>query len=485
MPGMGDNARHDTQLLAAQARRRPWMAALRRELPGYLEATGIVIASIAVAYLVRRYLPHASLSLVFLTGVLIVSARAGLGPSLYASLLSFEAFNYLFTPPYYTFEVADHGNVATLVFFLLVAAIAGNLAARMRREIEQRRVSLERISNLQAFSREMVSATRAEEILAALVSHLERSTGRAVVVGEPPADHGGWLPLQIGSSAAPPMTVAIRGDLEPGQIELARNLCEQASVALDRTRLVEDLEEARVVSETERLRSALLSSVSHDLRTPLASIIGSATSLAEYRDSLSPEDERDLLGTVIDESRRLDRYIQNLLDMTRLGEGRLALKRDWVDLHDIVSSARQRLAEGVAAVRLEVRIGEDVPLLWVHGALLEQAFVNVLDNAINFSPARGRIMIAARREGERVCIEVCDQGPGIPDTEREKIFDMFYTVRHGDRRPHGGTGLGLAICRGMIGAHGGSIEALDGPDGCGTCMRITLPIVVPAAERVP
>ena len=442
----------EAKLLRGDRERRPaprrpaWLAAAGRELPGYLEATLVVIASIAVAYAVRRYMPHASLSLVFLTGVLVVAARAGLWPSLYASLLSFEALNYLFTPPYYTFEVADDGDVATLLFFLLAAAIAGNLAARMRREIERRRASLKRISSLQAFSREMVSVTREQEVFEALDRHLAAATG------------------------------------QPEQDELARDLREQATIALERTRLVGDLEEARVVSETERLRSALLSSVSHDLRTPLASIIGSATSLLEYRSTLSAADERELLTTVVEESRRLDRYIQNLLDMTRLGEGRLTLKRDWVDLHDIVSSARQRLGESLAAVRLEVALGADVPLLWVHGVLLEQAFVNLLDNAINFSPPGGTITIAASRDGDSLRVDVCDEGPGIPVAEREKIFDMFYTVRHGDRRPTGGTGLGLAICRGMIGAHGGSIAALDGRGGKGTCMRILLPLAQPGAE---
>lgn len=483
----------------------PELRRVLRVLSGYLEATGVVVVSIGVAYVVHRYMPHASLSLVFLTAVLVVSARTGLGPSLYASVLSFQAFNYFFTPPFYTFEVADDGDVTTLVFFLIVAAIAGNLAARMHREIDRRRDSLRRISALHAFSREMASAAQPQQIFDALAAHLAGSLEVPAVVmmsdgGEPsvvarggtgdtadavpstadPADTGGgnlegWKVFPLDPEATSGVLAAVRGQPGDDQADLARNLCEQASVALDRIRLVADLEQARVVSETEQLRSALLSSVSHDLRTPLAAIIGSATSLAEYRDSLSREDQDELLGTVIEESQRLDRYIQNLLDMTRLGDGRLVLQRDWTDLNDILSSARHRLRDSLGDLRLDITIDTDVPLLWVHGVLIEQAFVNLMDNAIRFSPPGAAVEMTATRVGESVQIDVCDHGPGIPAGEREKIFDMFYTVRQGDRRSTQGTGLGLAICRGMVAAHGGTVTALPGKDGRGTCMRVLLP----------
>jgi two-component system sensor histidine kinase KdpD len=280
-------------------------------------------------------------------------------------------------------------------------------------------------------------------------------------------------------SGQPLGLLAIQGEIDEEQIGLARSLCEQAAVALDRTRLAGDLQEARLVTETEQLRSALLSSVSHDLRTPLASIIGSSTSLLEYGQSFSEANRQELLATIADEARRLDRHIQNLLDMTRLGQGSLGLRRDWVDLHDVVSGALGRLKELLRAVRVEISIDPAVPLLWVHGALLEQALVNLLDNALRFSPAGSRILVRAGLAAEEVQIEVCDQGPGVPEAEREKIFDMFYTIRQGDRAQGQGTGLGLAICRGMIGAHGGSVTAHEGPDGVGTCMRIVLPITLP------
>lgn len=478
----------------------------------YGVAAGVVLVTVALAFLLHRLMPHASLSLLFLTGVIFVAARTGPGPSLFAGLLSFLAYNLLFTPPYYTFGVADDGDVATLAFFLITAAITGNLAARMYGEMARRRTSLQRISNLYEFGRRMSSAAGATGVMDALADHLARSLGRSVAVLVPDAEgnpsigaraggavaipaaimdlvrapagmeplvSGGWHVIALATRSEPRGRVAIGATLDAEQLDLARSLCDQAAVALDRTRLVADLEQVRLVSETEQLRSALLSSISHDLRTPLASIIGSTTSLLEYGDSFSAADRRELLATVVEEAQRLDRHIQNLLDMTRLGHGSLTLSRDWVDLHDIVGSAVGRLRDVLKGMPVDVGIADTVPLLWVHGVLIEQALVNLLDNAIRFSPPDGRLSITAIASGGHIEIELCDDGPGIPEDEREKIFDMFYTVRQGDRSHLQGTGLGLAICRGMVAAHGGSVTAHDGRNGRGTCMRIVLPVVTP------
>ncbi|WP_428606824.1 sensor histidine kinase [Sedimenticola sp.] len=476
----------------------------------YAGAVVIVLISVSLSFLLHRLMPHANLSLLFLTGVLIISARTGLGPSLVASVLSFLAFNFFFTPPYYTFEVADDGDVATLIFFLLMAAITGNLAARMHQEMIKRRLSLRRISNLYEFSRRMSSATDSQEVLNTLVNHFARSHHCAAAVylpdnrsapvqraGSGPEDklpdldieqawstasidpvmQDAWqlLPLITDRERVGLLTVH-SGEMDSEQLQLSRSLCEQAAVALHRTQLVADLEQARLVSETEQLRSALLSSVSHDLRTPLASIIGSTTSLLEYGDSFSNENRTELLRTVVEEAQRLDRHIQNLLDMTRLGQGTLSLRRDWVDLHDIVSSAVERMRDTLKGWPLKIDIAPDVPLLWVHGVLIEQALVNLLDNALRFSPVDGQISLTARYVDDRVEIRLCDEGPGIPPDEREKIFDMFYTARQGDRGNLHGTGLGLAIVRGMIVAHGGTVTAHGGDRGRGTCMQIRLPV---------
>jgi two-component system sensor histidine kinase KdpD len=248
-----------------------------------------------------------------------------------------------------------------------------------------------------------------------------------------------------------------------------------------RTRLVSDLETARVGNETERLRSALLSSVSHDLRSPLSSMIGSASSLANYSEAMSEEDRKSLLDTIQLEGERLDRYIQNLLDMTRLGHDGLTLNRDWIGVDELIGSATSRLLRYQPDIKLRIRIAPEMKPIWVHPALVEQAFFNVLENAAKFSPPGQPVEIDAALVEGKLRIDVRDHGPGIPEDERARIFDMFYSVERGDRGRHG-TGLGLTISQGMIGAHGGSVEALAGADGRGTLIRITLPLIEPLPQ---
>lgn len=482
-------------------------------LKPYALALVAVIVAVELAFVAAHLLPHANLSLLFLTGVLIVAASAGLGPSLLASLLSLLAYAFFFTPPYHSLGVAADSDAATLAFFLIVAAVTGHLAARMRREIATSQSSLARISKLYEFGRRMSGAVTTDDVIAALSEHLSRSLPGAVVVLIPDGDgrpkprvcagpparlaeteiaqawarssreestSGPWRFLRLSTSRGALGLVAVesaRAGTE--QLDLARSLCDQAALALDRIRLAADVEQAKLATETEQLRSALLSSVSHDLRTPLASIIGSTTSLLEFGEAISGENRTELLRTVVDDAQRLDRYIQNLLDMTRLGHGKLRLHRDWVDLNDVVSSAVSRISASAMDTGIEIRIAPDVPFLWVHGILLEQALVNLLDNAVRFSPAGRSILIAARRIGENIQIEVCDEGPGIPEAERERVFEMFYTLRDPEHSDRGGTGLGLAICRGLVGAHQGKVTSHTGPNGTGNCMRILLPIIEP------
>ena len=248
------------------------------------------------------------------------------------------------------------------------------------------------------------------------------------------------------------------------------------------------LSAARLAEEQERLRSALLSSVSHDLRTPLASIIGATSSLRTLDAQLSQQDRFALLDGVLSESERLNRYIQNLLDMTRLGHGDMKIERDWVAFDDLVTSARKRLGSTLDGVHIVQHWSKELPLLYVHPALIEQALVNVLENAARFSPPNGHITIEAQCcEGKRTQYQpilqfsVSDQGPGIPEALRERVFDMFVTGHQGDRSLHG-SGLGLAICRGMLGAHAGQIHASPGPDNIGTRITMTLPLSAPSKD---
>jgi two-component system sensor histidine kinase KdpD len=276
------------------------------------------------------------------------------------------------------------------------------------------------------------------------------------------------------------------GAPRPGeeQRRLAEAMTQEIGQAVVRTRLVEDLEDTRVAGETERLRSALLSSVSHDLRSPLSSILGAAGTLDAYGAGMDAADHHALLDTIRLEGERLDRYIQNLLDMTRLGHGDMTLRRDWIGVDELVGSAVARLVRYQARARAEVRIPADLAPIWVHPALVEQAVFNVLENAARFSPPEESVLVEARDAGGAVQVDVVDRGPGIPADERRRVFDMFYSVERGDRGGgRQGTGLGLAIAQGMVGAHGGSVEALPGDDGRGTRIRITLPRMTPAGSE--
>ena len=294
-----------------------------------------------------------------------------------------------------------------------------------------------------------------------------------------------WV-LPLGSDDNHLGVAAIRlpaGQGEPSTDErsLALTMVQDIGQALQRARLAEELEGARVQGETERLRNALLSSVSHDLRSPLASMIGSAGTLSSYGDQLPPSERQELLEAILGEGQRLDRYIQNLLDMTKLGHGTLKLNRDWTDAAEIVAAATTRLRKLFPDLKVDIELPPQTLLLYVHPALIEQALFNILENAARFSPPGQAVRVVVRPKGEQIQIDVIDRGPGIPEDERARIFDMFYSVSRGDRAPQG-TGLGLAICRGMIGAHGGSVEALPG-DGVGTTIRITLPLPAPPTHH--
>jgi two-component system sensor histidine kinase KdpD len=407
--------------------------------------------------------------------------------------------------------------VLTVIFFLVGAVIVGNLAARLKAQVEAMRTTAKRPANLYDFSRKIAGAASLDDVLWAAVHHVastlqchslvllpRRGDRLEIASGYPPEDqmsptawgaaqwtweHGqaaGWgsgtlpgsewlfLPLKTGRGLVGLLGVSFENpkrELTPEQRHLLEALVDQVAVAIERTNLVTDIEEARLFTETERLRSALLSSVSHDLRTPLVSIIGSATGLASCDGALSQGDRAQLVQTILEESERLNRFVQNLLDMTRLGYGALRPNREWVDLREIVGRALKQIAGSFASLKLEVQIPHDMPILRVDPVLIEQVLVNILDNAAKYSHSGGRIEIAAVQDGERVSVRVSDEGPGILPEARDTVFDVFYRVRAGDKQA-AGTGLGLSICRGLIEAHGGRIEALPGPGGRGTTIAL-------------
>jgi two-component system sensor histidine kinase KdpD len=482
-----------------------------------LALVATVLAS-ALAWAVSSVLPLPNISLVFLAAVLLVAVRSSLGPALACAALSFLTYDFLFIPPNFSFSIQREEDVLTLLFFLLMAALTGNLAARQRRQLQALRDTQEETSELLDLSRKLTAATDRQAVVSAAAQHLngwsdlqlcllnrDSQGGWKVETGGPlqfteaeraaadwawqhdqPAGMGTgtlpfgrwwWWPLSVEDGPLALLGVCAKeGQTLSGQRRrLLTALSQPLAQALARAQLADDLEAARLHGETEQLRSALLASVSHDLRTPLTAMRGSIDSLLALGEAIPLEDRRELLEGTRDEAERLDRYIQNLLDMTRLGHGALKLARDWVSPADIIGSSLNRLRAVLAPLQVSTDVPAELPLLFVHAALIEQALVNVMENAARFSPVHGRLQLRAGANDEEIFFSVSDEGPGIPEDERAKIFDMFYTAARGDRGGQG-TGLGLAICQGMVGAHGGRISVADGIDGRGTCITLHLPL---------
>ncbi|QQQ03182.1 sensor histidine kinase [Lysobacter enzymogenes] len=522
----------------ARARARRSLRESGGRLRGLLSRSDAALAVFAVAMAVvlagfaERWIGLDDLSLVFIVAVVVVAARTRMTAAVLASALCFLAYNFFFIEPRYTLLIGARQGVTTVTLFLVAALVAGRLASKLRMQVVALRAANAHATELQTLGRELATAADAGQVVRAGKRALKRSLGAEVFVyvgGAPlagpnlpelsdkdraaadwalkhrqPAGRytdtlagSDWWLLPLSGDAGDKPAAGLVGlrlppsltRLGPEQRRLAEAMTDDIAQAVLRTRLVADLEDSRVGGETERLRSALLSSVSHDLRSPLASIIGAASSLDNYAEAMPREDRHALLETIRIEGERLDRYIQNLLDMTRLGHGGLALNRDWIGVDELIGSAVTRLQRYEPAARFEVRLQPGLGPIWVHPALIEQALFNVLENAVKFSPPDAAVTIDARRvDGEPggpdhlLRIDVSDRGPGIPEDERARIFDMFYSVERGDRGRQG-TGLGLAICQGMIGAHGGSVVALPGqPDDQGrrgTTIRITLPPIEP------
>ncbi|MBH3445314.1 DUF4118 domain-containing protein [Pseudomonas glycinis] len=484
----------------------------------YALALVATLLATALAWAVSSVLPLPNISLVFLAAVLLVAVRSSLGPALACAALSFLTYDFLFIPPNFSFSIQREEDVLTLLFFLLMAALTGNLAARQRRQLQALRDTQEETSELLDLSRKLTAATDRQAVISAAAQHLEGWSdvqlcllnrdgqgGWKVETGGPlqfteaeraaadwawqhdqPAGKGTgtlplgrwwWWPLSVEDGPLALLGVCAKeGQSLSGQRRrLLTALSQPLAQALARAQLADDLEAARLHGETEQLRSALLASVSHDLRTPLTAMRGSIDSLLALGEAIPLEDRRELLEGTRDEAERLDRYIQNLLDMTRLGHGALKLARDWVSPADIVGSSLNRLRAVLAPLQVSTEVPAELPLLYVHAALIEQALVNVLENAARFSPSHGRLQLRAGADEQEIFFSVSDEGPGIPEEDRAKIFDMFYTAARGDRGGQG-TGLGLAICQGMVGAHGGRISVADGIDGRGTCITLHLPL---------
>jgi two-component system, OmpR family, sensor histidine kinase KdpD len=485
----------------------------------YGVAFAAVGAALGLGLLVEPYLALENVDLLFLTAVVGVAIRYGLWPSIAASLASALVYNFFFLPPVYTFAISRPAHMAALFFFLFVALIISNLAARVSQQAAATRQRAQTTEGLHAFSRKIAGITAMDDLLWAaafqiasmlklnVVLLLPEDDRLEVRVGYPPEDqldaadlaaaHWSWKqnrPAGRGAENLPggkrlfmPIrtnrgSVGVIGlDREqpgplftPDERRLLDALLDQTAVAIERVRLAEEIDEARVLAETERLRSALLTSISHDLATPLAAILGAATALQNYDALYDPAARRDLVGTILDEGERLHRFVRNLLDMTRLESGAIDLNREMIDVGEALGAALERCGQMLTHHRVELDIEPDLPMLHLDPVLLEQVLVNLLDNASKYTPAGSTVALQARRRAGTVVLQVQDEGPGIPAADLEHIFAKFHRVEAGDRkRP--GTGLGLAVCRGFVEAMGGIIAAGNRSDRSGAVFTLSFP----------
>jgi len=499
----------------------------------YAATIAIMAAVTAPCLLWRSRLTTVDVAMVLLLGVVIVSARHPRGPALLASVLSIAAFDFLFVPPYYTFDVHDGAYLLTFAVMLVVALTMTRLTGQILEHAAEAEDRARRAAALAALNAELMEAERPAEVLATLERHVAEVAGGEVCTLTPrqlDADPAEWPPATRELLANTPERVVARQVYEdgrtaglgtarctdadvlvaplasgrrlgvvvvrpeadrpptPGEIATIEALAEHAAMAHERTVLAEQGSRARAEAEAERLRSSLLSSLSHDFRTPLATIEGAASGLLEEDGAVPPGERRELAGSILEESRRMTRLVANLLNMVRVETGALAVQKSWQPLEEVVGVALLRLEEQLARHSVEVDLPPHLPLVPVDELLIEQVFINLLENAARYTPAGTAVAVRAWETDGAVCVEVADGGPGIPAAEQELVFRKFYrAVRpRGDdaREAVAGSGLGLTIAQGIVSAHGGRMWVEPRPEG-GAAFRFTLPLSGPAMPAPP
>ncbi|MBL9027342.1 MAG: sensor histidine kinase KdpD [Myxococcales bacterium] len=478
----------------------------------YASVIAIVAVTSALAFAIGELLPIPDLEMLYFLAVVISAISFGRGPSLLAAALSVAAYNFLFVPPRFTFAVADIRYVLTFGMMFGLGLVVSALAHRVRRQEADALAREERTRALYDLSRDLAGSFGISRIAEVTARHCADAFGGAALVFLPEeatsAAAASWpvgstldakdtgivkwvlehgraagrgtdtlpgasaicVPIRAGAEPLGAIALITSAALRPDEQGFLEALGRQAGFALDRTRLAEQARQAALAAKTEELRSSLLSTVSHDLRTPLAAITGAATTLRDDSD-LPVAMRLDLLGTICDEAERLERLVSNLLDMTRLESGQVRLKREWVPLEEIVGSALARTESPLTAHAIRTDLAEDLPLISVDPILFEQLLVNLLENAAKYTPPGTEVTIAARSSTEELEVDVLDRGPGIPRGEEERIFERFARGAHPNVS---GVGLGLPICRAIARAHDGTLDVVA-REGGGAAFRIRIP----------
>jgi two-component system sensor histidine kinase KdpD len=487
--------------------------------PAYAVAIAGVAAVVGLTFANpdKRTQPNASM--LFIAAVLLSAVRDGHIAGLMTAVLSFAAYNFFFTEPYFTFNVRHWQDVVTLLVFLIVAAITGTLAGRVRDQIDAARSRMNTLQFFYDFSRRLGAAKTADELLHAVVLQTHRLAGLpgmmllpgpddlTIRYAWPPEDaleNASWAaarwalrhaePAGAGTETLPnaswqfrPMRtgkaavgiLGLRSEGKPLSGELIQTLdamLDQAAVAIERINFADEISHAKTMMETERFRNVLLSSISHDLRTPLTSILGSVTALRDNPAQYSERSRDDLLATIQEESERLDRFVANLLDITRLESGILDVKHDFVLISEVIDSASKRIEHQLGGKRLIRTLDARASFLQGDFVLLDTVLVNLLDNAAKHAAGASTIEIGTRAENGEMLIDVVDDGVGIPPEYLPRLFDKFFRIHRADTTV-AGTGLGLSICKGLVEAMGGRIEVQSPVKNArGTRFTVRLPL---------
>ncbi len=487
--------------------------------PDYVRSLVTIAVCTGVAWLMHRHFAPANLIMVYLLGVMLVAVRFGRGPAVMASVVSVAAFDFFFVPPHLTFAVGDTEYLITFGVMLSAALVISTMAARLREQARAARERERRTAALYKLSRVLADSKNVEDILKAAINAVENvflaravvllpdATGRvriragdASLLGTGDHDHGvaQWVfdrgePAGLGTQtlpAAQALHVPLRGSrgptgvlgirpasirflLRPDQFRLLETFASQTALAVERAELAAQAEGARIQIEAEHLRTTLLSSVSHDLRTPLAAITGAASSLLEPRGTLTQETRRELVESIADEAGRMNRLVSNLLDMSRLESGALRLSKEWQSVEEVIGAALERLRPRLQGRQVDVKLPTGLGLVPLDEVLIEQAIYNLIENAIKYTPPGTPIEIRAEAREKEIAIEIQDRGPGLPPGEEQRVFEKFYRAREANRPD--GIGLGLTIARGIVEAHGGSMTAAN-REGGGASFRFTLPL---------
>ncbi|MBX3056729.1 MAG: sensor histidine kinase KdpD [Anaerolineae bacterium] len=466
----------------------------------------------------RPYIEPTNVVMLYLLVVIVTAVQLGRNPAIFASVLGVIAFDLIFVPPYYTFVVADAEYILTFITFLAVSLVISTLTARAREQELAARRRAAQTAALYALSQKLASVNQAPDIAQVAVQHIQESIGRAAGLFLPTGDgerltllastsgfqlekdsmavvdwvyrhnqpagrytdtltavHATYLPLSSAGQVVGVMPIYFT-DADPPltgeQRRLLESFASQVALALERAQLAEQARQTRLLEETEKLQNALLNSISHDLRTPLATITGALSSLHDDADLLSEEARREMVLTAWEEARRLNRLVGNLLDITRLESGAMRVMRHPVEAPELVAAALAQMPHRLEGRLLELAIPDDLPLVLADFSLMVQALVNLIDNALKYAPPDEPVQIEATAQGNEVMIAIKDRGPGLPETERERIFEKFYRAAPPGV---GGTGLGLAISKGIVEAHHGRITAQNRPGG-GAVFMIWLPV---------